>query len=203
MGQGDRAAVFQRIGRFGAGKPVIGGVHIHPHGLARLGKVQLPVVKGAFAVQGNIEAGVSADAEVHLPGIPVFHQTGLADLISPESVAYVEGKMEGVHGKGLLVASQGEADGRVGLFGHGKVRADAEAVDGHGVGFSVQQVLPVGQAADVGEQVGVPPRPVSGVALPEVFGTVLDDAVQNGTAGVEGYGQGVVVKGVQVHKMSS
>ena len=110
----------------------------------------------------------------------------------------MEGKMEGVHGKGLLVASQGEADGRVGLFGHGKVRADAEAVDGHGVGLPVQQVLP-----DVGEQVGVPPRPVSGVALPEVFGAVLDDAVQNGPAGVEGHGQGVVVKGVQVHKMSS
>ena len=89
------------------------------------------------------------------------------------------------------------------MFGHGKVRADAEAVDGHGVGLPVQQVLPVGQAADVGEQVGVPPRPVSGVALPEVFGAVLDDAVQHGAAGVEGHGQGVVVKSVQVHKMSS
>ena len=146
---------------------------------------------------------MSADAEIHLPGIPVFHQTGLADLISVEGVAYVEGKMEGIHGTGFLVIGQGEADGRPGLFGHGEIRADAEAVDGHGVGFSVQQVLSVSQAADVGEQVGVPPRPVFGVALPEIFGAVLDDAVQHGAAGVEGYGQGVVVKGVQVHKMSS
>ena len=115
----------------------------------------------------------------------------------------MEGKTEGIHGTGLFVIGQGKADGRPGLFGHGKVRADAEAVDGHGVGFSVQQVLSVSQAADVGEQVGVPPRPVFGVALPKIFGAVLDDAVQHGTAGVERHGQGAVVKGVQVHKMSS
>ena len=108
--------------------------------------------------------------------------------------------MEGVHGKGFLVIGQGEADGRFCLPGHGEVRADAEAVDGHGVGLPVQQVLTVGQAADVGEQVGVPPRPVSGIALPKVFGTVLDDAVQHGAAGVESYGQVIIVKGIQVHR---
>ena len=111
----------------------------------------------------------------------------------------MEREREGIAGQPLRGVGQHKTDAVFRAAFHCELRADAEAVDGHGIFTAAIGVFPVCQTADVGKEVRIAALPVFRAALPEVFPAVCADAVQHGAHAVERDGELCVLDGDQCH----
>ena len=120
-----------------------------------------------------------------------------AQGVAAQGVAEVKDEGEGVVFAAFAAVFEAVGEGVFVVLNEVEVLVAGEAVLRQGVFVAVVVVAAFFEFADDGEEDGGAPRPVAGVALPEVFALAVDEALQ--FAAVRGDGDGEVFVFEAVH----
>ena len=115
---------------------------------------------------------MTAQTEVYGLFVQVFHLHFHMKGIFFQMVAEAEPEPEGIHFIERFIAFQDK--GNRGFFPilRGEFCRGSKAVDGQVIGFAPVSVAAIGESCHIGEDIGCPVRPVSGISLPQIFGAV-------------------------------
>ena len=134
-----------------------------------LRELQEVILKGESFFQGNIDARMTAETEVHGFIVQIFHLHFHMQGAAFQIVADGEPEQEGIHGEIFGIAFQGEGYGILSLPGGCELGGRGKTVDGKRICLAMVGIAAFGQTGNIGENVGRPVRPVSRISLPQIF----------------------------------
>ena len=141
---------------------------------------------------------MSAQAEVHGLPAPVLHGVDDHQGTALQNVGDIKPEGEGIALPALRGIRHPQGEVFHALVHRGENGALGEAVAGHLIGLPAVCIVVVGEAAHVGKQIGGAARPIGGIAVPEIFRAIGGgDGHELGAQPVDGYGQGIVMDGIQ------
>ena len=172
-----------------------GGAEQHPLRGLRLREADPVVGEGLPRLQGQIEARVTAQAEIH--GLLILIPDPVADVeaVFLQPIADLIAEAEGVDVPGLGVVLHDHRAFQLALLLLPQHRVADEAVVPQGVAFAPVGIFPAPEPGHVGEDIHRPALPEGRVPLPEIFRAVGSaDGPQLSPQGVDFHRQLIVVK---------
>lgn len=192
VAQGDGVAVFQRAGESLAADETFRGEEHLLRG-AFPAEAQAVVLKAKPLLHGDVEAGVPAKTEVHLPVVQILHLVCYLQKAVTKLIYDTEDELSGVDFISFIIPAKLQHKPRPGVLRLTKVPVAGDAVDSHFMDLAIQGVAALREPCHEGEDVVGAALPVFWVALPEILGVVgAEEGLELRAAGGGSYGEKVV-----------